>query len=177
MKVIFLDIDGVLNSEDLRIRRRHEDNSFDDKKKPYIYDFVDENAVNIIVKLCKQYNVGIVISSSWRLYTLEDTMEYFHQERNKMFHPLLPYVIDITPHIYFYTEVEFYDEFFDDKEDERGKEIQQWLNDNPNVEEYCILDDCNNMLENQQSHLILINSCHGLTEDYIDKIKSILKVY
>lgn len=104
-------------------------------------------------------------------------MEYFHQERNKMFHPLLPYVIDITPHIYFYTEVEFYDEFFDDKEDERGKEIQQWLNDNPNVEEYCILDDCNNMLENQQSHLILINSCHGLTEDYIDKIKSILKVY
>lgn len=64
MKVIFLDIDGVLNSEDLCIRRRHEDNSFDDKKKPYIYDFVDENAVNIIVKLCKQYNVGIVISSS-----------------------------------------------------------------------------------------------------------------
>ena len=93
MKVIFLDIDGVLNSEDLCIRRRHEDNSFDDKKKPYIYDFVDENAVNIIVKLCKQYNIDIVISSSWRLYTLEDTMEYFHQERNKMFHPLLPYII------------------------------------------------------------------------------------
>lgn len=84
----------------------------------------------------------------------------------------------ILLHIFTFTQKQnSMKSFFDDKEDERGKEIQQWLNDNPNVEEYCILDDCNNMLENQQSHLILINSCHGLTEDYIDKIKSILKVY
>lgn len=48
MKVIFLDIDGVLNSEDLARRRIKDFHGWNDTTNTKFYDFIDENAVKLI---------------------------------------------------------------------------------------------------------------------------------
>ena len=65
MKVIFLDIDGVLNSEDLARKRIADFHGWNDTTNQKFYDFIDENAVKLISDLCEQYNIiKLVISSS-----------------------------------------------------------------------------------------------------------------
>ena len=44
MKVIFLDIDGVLNSEDLARKRIADFHGWNDTTNQKFYDFIDENA-------------------------------------------------------------------------------------------------------------------------------------
>ena len=80
MKVIFLDIDGVLNSEDLARRRITDFQGWNDTTNTKFYDFIDENAVKLISDLCEQYNIKLVISSSWRLSTLEKTIDDFSSD-------------------------------------------------------------------------------------------------
>ena len=73
-KIIFLDIDGVMNDEN-----RTADN------------FLPE-AVWVLNTLHKKYNAKVVLSSSWReYYTIEDIEKLFHKNG------LLIKVIDKTP--------------------------------------------------------------------------------
>lgn len=53
MKVIFLDIDGVLNT-DKDIRK-------------FGINYIDENLVAIIYKIIKETNAKIILSSTWRI--------------------------------------------------------------------------------------------------------------
>ncbi len=159
IKVIFLDIDGVLNSEDLAKRR------VADRKKEYdagLYTFIDEKAVKIITDICEKYNVYLVISSSWRGRTSEETKRDFSNPRYALLHPIVPYIWGSTPKLGFDID--------------RGFEIEKYLMDNPDIKEYVILDDDNDMLECQEDHFIQTNFLHGLTEEHIPEIKRILKL-
>jgi hypothetical protein len=73
MKVIFLDIDGVLNSERLMNRRLSEGLKYDCDEE--LYHNIDEIEVERLANFCKEYNVKIVLSSSWRCWNLEETIE------------------------------------------------------------------------------------------------------
>ena len=61
MKVIFLDIDGVLNSETFS-KDNHKVYLATGEIKPD----VDEKAVQRLVTIIKETNAKIVLSSSWR---------------------------------------------------------------------------------------------------------------
>lgn len=63
MKIIFLDIDGVLNSE------RSVEAQYDDKFKHNVYGpaYFDPLAIKLIEKLVIETDSKIVISSSWRI--------------------------------------------------------------------------------------------------------------
>ena len=167
MKVIFLDIDGVLNSTDYM----HEliDNNVHEYEND-IYQFIDENAVNIIVNLCKEYNLKLVITSSWRHFNLESTLEYFKEIENKKIWSLIPYIIGVTPRAWIEKEDGHLD-FLD-----RGYEIEKYLNENKEIDEYVILDDDTDMLESQKEHFIHIDGKHGLNDCYINEIKKILNI-
>lgn len=167
MKVIFLDIDGVLNSDNYM----HEliDKNIHEYEND-IYQFIDENAVNIIVNLCKQYDLKLVITSSWRHYNLKSTLEWFNKEENKKLHPLIPYIIGITPRLF-----EWHDDGSVDFED-RGYEIDFWIEEQKEPIEYVILDDDTDMLESQKDNFIQINHKTGLTNDYLYNIKNILDI-
>ena len=60
-KLIFLDIDGVLNSEEWYIERQSKD---------YSYSYLDEFSPNLIRnfnKLIDKTGASVVISSTWRM--------------------------------------------------------------------------------------------------------------
>ena len=136
MKVIFLDFDGVIT-----IPPKWNINA--DKLK-YIKQIVDATGAKI------------VISSSWRCGvppSLDLTIEKMlgrpkRCPRNKMINWFIDNLYDVTP-IY---------------SSPRGKEIQEYLNQHPDVENYVIIDDDSDMLDEQLFHFVETNYEDGITE-------------
>lgn len=141
MKVIFLDIDGVLNSMYGIKKRRLLDDGFCFSK-----DMFEENieCLNTILDACP--DVKVVISSSWRrLHSLDEIFDMLrasgvHIERNQL--------IDKTENL---------DGF-------RGREIEAWVQKhNPN--NYIIIDDEGDMLWWQRKNFVKCAWSRGLTHD------------
>lgn len=131
MKVIMLDIDGVLNvcSQEF------------DKYGQIFHSHLVENLKTII----DVTGAKIVISSSWRYSGLK-VMQQMWKDRE-----LPGEVIDITPNEIDVVKTglcEFYDMVC------RGDEIQLWLNNHPEITNYCIIDDDDDMLESQLSNYV-----------------------
>ena len=133
MNVIFLDIDGVLNSERLMDRRLSEGIEFD--CDPECYHNIDEIEVNRLSEFCEEYNVKIVLSSSWRCWNLEDTIEDLSQSRYKYIHPIIKYIVGVTPRLYVEKANGSWDHL------DRGYEIKKYLDNHKDIEEYIIIDD------------------------------------
>jgi hypothetical protein len=142
-KIIFLDIDGVLN---VYCESR-------DEFGCTFHKHFEDNLRYII----EQTGAKIVISSTWRMSGLK-VMQEMWKKRG-----LAGEVIGITP-----TEVdvvkrgtcEFYDLV------DRGHEIQQYINDN-NVQSYVIIDDDNDMLPSQMKNFVRTSNNND-HEDCID---------
>lgn len=132
MKVIFLDFDGVLNSqgsflyEDNR-RKRDAKRSKKDGEKG-ISGPVNETLCNVCTAnfqfvLDKYPDVKVVISSTWReLFSLD-----WLKEKLASYHIDSSRVIGKTPK--------------DHRTGDRGVEIRRWLDEHPEVTHYVIIDD------------------------------------
>lgn len=131
MKVIFLDIDGVLNSH----RTYYTLGNIDEWK------CLDPIAVGLIRRLCEKTNAWVVISSTWRiLYDIEEFKKNFED----IYGWKIP-LIDITENLSV----------------PRGQEIQKWLDENNEVNEYVIIDDDSDMLPGQ--NFVSVNVLHGFS--------------
>ena len=159
MKVIFLDVDGVLNSEEHAIYC-HENPKFI-KEGGSIW--VDPYPVFYILQLIEELGLKLVISSSWRTWDLESTIEEFN--RYKSLCKLTPHIVGITPR-------NMDDQVWED----RGEEIQHYLDTHPEIENYCIIDDDNDMLDSQRDHFVRTNSEHGLTIEDCNKVRKIFYI-
>lgn len=138
MKVIFLDIDGVLN-----IMSDESDEFGSLFHKPF-----EENLKDII----DSTGAKIVISSSWR-HSGFRAMKAMWEKRN-----LAGEVIDITPDC---ARMENFDKLSFYEAKERGHEIQEWLVNHPEVTKYVILDDDCDMLQSQMEKFV---QCSGRKE-------------
>lgn len=149
MNVLFLDIDGVLNSEFYYEHCRKQDSDIDDYK------------VMLIANLVKQFNLRIVLTSSWRESNIVETKKRLI-EKEPSLASLVPYMIDQTRR----------------REDRvRGYEIQDWINHNKqHINKYVIIDDDDfDILEVQKPNLIKVNNYFGvMTSDIIPRIFEIL---
>lgn len=146
IKVLFLDIDGVLNST----KTFYAFNGFPaDFKEIGKFDWA---AISLLQRMCKvDPTLRIVLSSSWRLSsTAEEAAKALG----------LP-IIDVTP---------------GDDTEKRGVEIQQWLDAHPKVKIYAILDDNNWMLPHQQGHFVKTNEEDGLTFKDVRKLLGRLSI-
>ena len=132
MDALFLDIDGVLNSDE-----------YIDKVKKLsiegIESEIDVNKIKLLKRVVEETGAVVVLTSSWR-YTrkaqdLKDLLSRYE------------IYVDSTPFI----------------NNKRGLEIKKWLEDNPNVENYVILDDeiFDSYDEELMDHLIKISSGNG----------------
>ncbi len=140
-KVIFLDFDGVLNSGD--------NAEILMKLAPYNPEFLqryipgtmfDERCVRWLDYVVRKSGCKIVISSSWRLqYELEELQEIW---KNNEFPGE---IIDYTP---FDVNLSFTSDGKLNRDCERGREIQMWL-DSHKISRYCIIDDEFDMLPGQ----------------------------
>ena len=138
MKVIFLDIDGVMNSEDWYNEHLGEGD-------------IDYRAVRLLKLYIETHDIHIVISSSWRDITLKQTLLTLTETP----------MIDIIGRIIGQTPRSY--------DGNRGKEIDMWLNDRPEVDEFYIIDD-DDFDIHQKDRLIHIDYMHGLTQQDLDKM-------
>lgn len=163
MKVVFLDIDGVLNSLDDVISHKK-----CDIWSHFLYNNVATNKVELLQKIINQTNAKIVVSSSWRygfntqypLKTIKRNLmvkvakKKMRVLRNKLSRYGMD-IFDTTP--------------YDSNYKYRGDEIREWLNNHPNTQKFIILDDHNDMCEFTYTNLIQTNYLHGLQQTHVDK--------
>lgn len=157
MKIIFLDIDGVLNHQ-----------NFYEGKDPNIIKILqlnlhlDPKSVKLLNTICETTGAKVVLSSTWRRHqSLEAAREIF---KSKGFNGE---IIDKTPDL---TK--------DNPDFIRGNEILKWIKENEallgthyrDYKDYVILDDKTFFLYWQKDHLFQINPYTGLTEENVKEI-------
>lgn len=146
MKVVFLDIDGVLNSFRTAVAHGGYPHGL---TKEALAKF-DQTALALIRGICAVAGARIVLSSSWRiLHRFQDVAEAL----------VLP-IVDRTPAL----------------AGPRGKEIAQWLSEHPDVETYAIVDDDSDMLPEQQANFVHTNGEDGFVWKDAVKLSEILGV-
>jgi len=164
-KIIFLDIDGVLNSE------RQHDRCVNKGIAPvdgFGYAF-DPIAVDNLKRIVEKTGADIVISSSWKLWGL-DAMQRMWTRRG-----LPGKVIDITPNTESDEMLLSVDLDYMDIPAIKGSEIKEWLTTRGHdVTHYAILDDLPDMLPEQESHFIQTDPRIGITEEDAEQIIKIL---
>lgn len=125
-KIIFLDVDGVLNTTKSGITRYP----------------VNRPRLRLLKQIVDMTGAEIVLSSTWRrfpdhLQALEKRLSYRGLK-----------IASVTPYL---------------QNCPRGLEIQTWLDANPDVLRYVILDDSADMLPIQFTSFIWCDQDHGLT--------------
>ena len=179
MKIIFLDIDGVLNSQIAY------ENGFCKYNDDYGQDFYPESA-KLLNKLIDETKAKIVISSTWRCNGLE-TMQNMWKDRN-----MSGEVISITPSLGFTYKKIIVDDKIVDLHLNRGIEINTWLSaygfeitswdkqiqknyvNNSGIENFIIIDDDYDMLYQQKNHFIHVDPYEGFNEKNYSKSQEIL---
>lgn len=157
-KIIFLDFDGVLNTEYCQRLLQREGKTCQDKHGACF----DPRTVKQLQTIVDMTHADIVIESSWKYLGLE-AMQEMWQDRQ-----LPGRVIDITPSfvsdsILLSTDLE---QISPSALHCKGAEISSWLHDNKMQDTpYVIIDDEYVILESQRPHFILTNPYDGLTEE------------
>lgn len=149
MKVIFLDIDGVLNG-DLFVPT-------DDK--PGV--LIDGTRLELVRHIVDETGAKIVLSSSWKGHWGKTDAECDEtgREINAIFAGKGISIYDKTP---VYTR-------------DRKREIIEWLNAHPNVTNFVVIDDSPFEEDVLKEHFVLTSRLrHGIDEDDAKKAVSIL---
>ena len=146
-KLIFLDIDGVLNH-----RMYYEEKSQDKRYKEVGWPMCDisERSVDILNDLINKTGAKVVISSTWR-----KSRSQFHIAHLLGNAGFIGEVIGCTPRLTAQCS----------KAVPRGFEIEVWLSDNrrgKNIK-YIILDDDSDMLLHQADNYIQVDGYCGIT--------------
>lgn len=136
MKILFLDIDGVVNCK---------------HTKQHYQGFIGIDPVKaaLVKHIVEATGCEIVLSSTWRIKPAD---------RNEVRRRV----------------GEFYDVTPDTGAIIRGTEIQQWLDTHPEVTQYAILDDDEDMLPEQDAYFIRTSWDIGLTEELAEQVIAIL---
>ena len=140
-KILFLDIDGVLNSDAFADYMLEEDNV-----DIFNEDMLDERAIIQLKKIIMATDAEIVLSSSWRWY--KDTRDKVHRQLQAKDIDF----VDTTP-----LEI--------DTAMSRGMEIKAWLDEHPEVERFVILDDDDLRIQEYLPYHVKTTFRYGLTRE------------
>lgn len=144
MKVIFLDFDGVLTTQRTCV-------AFDSGW----WMTPDPVAIALINNLCKFSGAEIVVSSTWREVYGFATIKLYLQSHG-ISHEFL-HKDWATPSL---------------KGSQRGEEIKLWLDNNPTVSAFLIIDDNDDMLDEQKPYFVKTDPLNGfLWEHYLKALQ------
>lgn len=152
MKIIFLDIDGVLNSWST------------------CYKITTEK-LKLLNDLIEQTDAKIVISSSWRVGS-KDVKDFLDKNfsKNRTFRLDNPNQ-ELIDNIFYKNTIALTDTFGPN----RGDEIKRWLDTHSDeVESYVIFDDDSDMLDEQLEHFVQTDTYYGITDREIHLASLIL---
>lgn len=149
-KIIFLDFDGVLNTEHYQDLLQYQGKPWQDEYRA----FFDPKAVKQLKRIIDATDADIVVESSWKYLGL-DVMKEMWIARD-----LPGKVIDITPSLLGKN---------------KGVEIASWLSKYAKQDiRYVIIDDEYVILDFQLPHFILTNPYEGITEEQANRAISML---
>ena len=149
-KIIFLDFDGVLNTEHYQGLLQYQGKPWQDEYGA----FFDPKAVKQLKRIIDATDADIVVESSWKYLGL-DAMKELWKVRN-----LPGTIIDITPSLLGKN---------------KGVEIASWLSKYAKHDiRYVIIDDEYVILDSQLPHFILTNPYEGITEEQANRAISML---
>lgn len=170
-KIVFLDIDGVLNSEKWFDKCFNSDDVCNSD--------IDQDTINMLIKFLNDINAKIVFSGSCRNLNIQSTISKFSTSNYKLLNKLIPYIIGITPQFY--------------KHRKRGNEISYWINmlsidydalvkhgcllENVEISKnyrYVIVDDSSDMLRGQ--NFVQTDFQTGLTDEDVNEMKVFLEI-
>lgn len=167
--IIFLDFDGVLNTERHFAELKRQGLPFKDKYGPLF----DLEAVENLKKIIDATGAQIVASSSWRYMGLEDLQRMWYDR------DLPGKVVGITPlHTdddkLLETDLSQLDEITADMFcSSRGNEIKAYFEEvlgvDPDTQRYVILDDLKDVLPEHEVHFIRIDPIVGITREDAEK--------
>lgn len=151
IKTIFLDVDGVINSDQYFAKRAPNDKDND----------IDMSKVKMLANIVSATGAVIVLSSSWKVFFNKKNSlnDYLNNCLNKYDMT----IIDRTPNI---------------NMSERGREIREWVNTHEDIESWIVLDD-EIFFDYKEfgimDHLVKTNFYQeGLTQKHVDLAINIL---
>lgn len=144
-KIIFLDIDGVLVTES---HLRNISGMLSSTLAKDGHTVFDPNAVSNLKKILTKTDAEIVISSTWRIGIGTEGMRKIWEGRN-----MPGNIIGCTQSLI---------------GNNRGKEIQNWLDTNQ-CDSFVIIDDEDDMLISQLNNFVQTTSFRGLTNKAAEK--------
>jgi hypothetical protein len=172
VRVIFLDVDGVLNSETF-LRKLDDQHRQLGQAEPsnskheapcecYRLELlIDRDAVSRLNRLVVETGAKIVVSSSWRKH-----LDPHELHRVLVEHGLVAEIIGETPDgpndPEMRAELGYSDRIF------RGHEIDAWLRKHPEVDRFVILDDGSDM-EMHENRLVQTDAEEGLLDDHVEQ--------
>lgn len=173
--LIFLDFDGVLNTENHFAKMTVEGVPTRDYYGPKF----DPKAVANLQKIIEATDAWIIVSSSWRYMGLKNLQRMWtdrklpgwiagitplHTDNDKLLETDLSQLDVITAEMF---------------SSSRGSEIKAYFDEvlkvSSETQRYIILDDLNEVLPEQESHFIRINPIVGITEKDVGKAVEVLK--
>jgi hypothetical protein len=152
MNVIFLDYDGVVNTP-----------MWNEDGTRCRYNFPKDNKVNNfqavqwVSEFCQKYGYSIVVSSTWRMDS---------NYKECLVNGGLRAGIEILGRTEICKDVK---DSYTGIYVTRGVEIEQYLEQHPEVDEYLIFDDDDGLWEYQIEHLVLTDGTAGFTMNDFNK--------
>ena len=181
-KVLFIDIDGVLNSDAFFSSKYHDRLLLSRGEHGTLHD---PRACALLGKIKKATNCKIVMSSSWRCF-------YFSKNPHAKFlaKPLKKelkkngiIIRDKTANEFDKEYANKYESWFSSENSEpfkitqffeRGLQIKCYLNRHPEIKNFAILDDDSIDLELFGDNFVRTNCMVGLTEKEVEKVIKLL---
>ena len=150
MKVLFLDIDGVLNSE--RYVRSCD----------YFGVIIDPERMKLLKYIIDSTSADIVLTSSWREHwNLDDKLsDNIGEDIDRTFKIFGLHITDKTPYL----------------KSKREHEIKAWIDAHPNIENFAVLDDMFLSADFLTDHFVKTsNFRNGLEIEDAERVINILK--
>lgn len=147
MKVLFLDIDGVVNKQE----------NFRHSKGVTPYP-IDSYCAFLVARIVSYTDCEVVLSSSWRNYP--DAVQIVTDT-------VVP-ILDKTKNIYKKYDPPVFARGRTWDSSLRGDEVNEWLSRNPEVTQYAILDDDGDFYDDQP--LFKTTFKEGLTDEIAQKV-------
>lgn len=160
--LVFLDIDGVLNSKPWFLQQR--ESGAVATELMGLYD-LDPAACGLLQRLCEETGAGLVIVSTWRLYHPQEVLAELLTQRG-----VTAPILGMTPDLSRLEERSY--------KHQRGAEVQWWLDQlAPEIRaatRFVILDDVNDYGEDLQGSLVQTSMGTGLLPQHVQRAQEML---
>ena len=164
MKVIFLDIEGVLTNYASAERRYEVFQNYN-----IIISEIDESTVRRLAKIVCATGAKVVLTSSLRgdwARGIENIQLDSSKQLQRLFDKYNIEVVGVTPYIPKSNE---------DASSWREHEINYYLNKHKEIEGFCIIDDEIHFLHSLDEYVVKVDSDYGLQDEHVDQAIKILE--